>query len=285
MLQKMMSGSLRENTANFMSVSRFHRRNLWAILVVVGLSSCGVYEPCGKAVPFLDIEVATSRVGDLVHRATEGDARSFDDLKRTIADLDRGIAEVDSSQEKSHWTNPAALGELRKNLQIVVDARDVFLKGFESASKAVTYFQSAETKLLEASRHATESGKAASRVYVMMDSVVTLERLSANTSAFMTKGKGVEETGDWLARDLAILNLRLSALQNGNDDLAVKAEPDDALRAQLKAIAEEIEFGNAQVAMLLDATGAIEEVVAAASKIPGQATLISDAARSARLEN
>ena len=260
-------------------------RNLLLILLVMLATSCSVPSSTGSNAPFLDIEVAASRLDGIVRRAINGDARSFDELTRSMADLDRVVAAADSVQGLSRWAPESAWNDLRNNLQVVVDARDATLNGFEAASKAVNYFRSAQQKLLEASRQATESGKAASRVYIMMDGVVILERLSANTSAFMTKGKDLQRTGDWMARDLANLNLSLTALQNGNEALAVKAESDEALRAKLKAVAEEVEYGNGHVASLLDATGVMEEVVAATSKISGQASLVADAARSARVSD
>ena len=260
-------------------------RNLLLILLVMLASSCSVPTSAGLNAPFVDIEVAASRVGDLVQQAVDGNARSFDEVTRTMVDLERAVAAAESVQGRPRWASPSAWSDLRNNLQVVVGARDVILNGFESASKAVKYFRSAQQKLLEASREATESGEPSSRVYIMTDGVVILERLSANAAGFMTKGKDVQETGDWMARDLANLNLSLTALENGNEALAVKAESDEALREQLKAVAEEVEYGNGHVARLLDATGVMEEVVAATSKISGQALLVADAARSARVSD
>jgi hypothetical protein len=262
---------------------RFRMVALIPILVLV--AGCSPSQGADQWNNLANIEVDASRIPYLVKMASEGDARSFDELGRASAALDRAVASVESVHlaNGTPWLPKSAWTQLRNSIQSIQSSRDQLLGGFESSTKVAGYFQSVEQTLMKLVQQLPESEKSATRVYILMNSVVALERLTFNSQRFMKMGKDVEATGDRLARDAAYVDVTLRALRSGNDELGVRAESDAASRAALDGARQEFENAYVHIGTMLDAMGVLQEVMHASSQIEGQAGIVADSARAARI--
>lgn len=260
-----------------------YRRAALVPLVVL-VAGCSFPQAPNQWNDFANIEVEASRLAYLVNRAAEGDAHSFDELSRSSAALDRAVASVERVRQTNGepWLPKNAWTDLHKSIQIVLDARDQILGGFESSAKAAAYYESAEQVLSDLAKQTSESESSAARVYIMMNGVVMLERMSINSSRFMKTGKDVQRSGDRLARDAANLGLTLGALRDGSDELGIKAESDVARRTALESAMHECESASVHIGTMLNATGMLEQVFQVSSRIQGQAGIVADSARAAR---
>lgn len=263
---------------------------LWVFILLVGLglllanffltARYNAQETQARAM-VSDIRVLSQKVAKFAQGAGNGDLDAFDELQATREQVQKNLASLQNGDSErgvpAYAAEPGVAEPLQdlarvwrpisENAQRILDARDLILDLFDTASGFASAVPQMQTQMDAAVQALIDAGAPSQQIYIAARQNLFADRMVRRVTQILQGGAGAISAADALSREASFYSQILNALINGSSELNIRRVDSGAARQRLAEVEEVFAGVQADVEKIMGSSTQLQEVKEASDEI------------------
>ncbi|GIX34459.1 MAG: pilus biogenesis protein [Lysobacteraceae bacterium] len=263
---------------------------LWVFILLVGLGALlanffltaryNAQETQARAM-VSDIRVLSQKVAKFAQGAGNGDLDAFDELQATREQVQKNLTSLQNGDSErgvpAYAAEPGVAEPLQdlarvwrpisENAQRILDARDLILDLFDTASGFASAVPQMQTQMDAAVQALIDAGAPSQQIYIAARQNLFADRMVRRVTQILQGGAGAISAADALSREASFYSQILNALINGSSELNIRRVDSGAARQRLAEVEEVFAGVQADVEKIMGSSTQLQEVKEASDEI------------------